>query len=1336
MRNKICSLLLTLSMVFMSVSSIQAAAIPAEEETIAADSSVLYDPPREDLDEADSAGEDETADEADSAEEDDAADEADSAKKDEAADEADSAVEDETADILEDEADSAEKDEAADILEDAVEDDAADIDVASLSPQEYASWKANLVRENDADFSLASEAGDLPGAAGHTLTNNYLGAYIQPNGQFTLSTTGGDPQNPNDDSKLLLYQNDLSAATSQTLVRVDGKDYWFHRNITDIELASDSKSCVVTARLKFSLDEPTTENDTQIEVKQTLTLETNAYTGLEDTFSIRYEAVNLSSAAKEIGFRLMLDTMLDDNDAAPFRVRGQAVTTQREFNGAQVPEYWQAFDNLTNPSVISTGFLYKTIDERPDKVQFIDWNNVQDKPWDVTLDNTQALQDSSVAIYFDPLIVSSGSSRNAGTYYGVSSFTKEGDVDGKLAVAIFAPTTLDKNDQGTGYVPDPFGVMVYVANIGGSDASDVEVLLDLAGTPQILQTDPGRSNSASTPWALLSDGESVNDAYSIWAYPQSTDKTVPYQITVSADYAGVPITPKIFDLTLELPKLASADQSVKTVIFDKNDGSGEIHATETVASGAFVPTPAEPVRTGYTFKGWYSNAKCTGLSWYNEANSLQGYPVTANITLYAGWKTGDTKTFEKPNDWFSFTNSYGTFPNTYSLTADFLTYLLQGEAASTQQAIRSYISSSWGGSCFGMSAVASLTKAGILTPGFFQTNATRLYDLKKPAESQNICNLINFYQLVCLTPQTNSKLGMLAGQTLAKANETVVKAVQDSAYPVVICMNTTSRSNGSVVAGGGHAVVGYGIKQDAGNYLIDIWDPNDMNNSLVLTISGDYQNATFDRVYSGNTMWWTYAVYKVEDAPNDFNYKNIEQYLRGIGWSPNAAEGVADNSRSSLITSYTDFSIALLNSAGQTLKQAEVSNVNDYGVPTLDIQFIRFQNELSDADLRSLYSVPALGTGEYYVIEPSASANSLAGTFLTALENDDNSTGFLASVDAADAGKIIIRSSGEVKTAFNSEAQQTIQTTLNSAETAWNTVTVKGADTGFTVSPSSDETIIASANSVNVEVTAGDVFNEISFDNVTAIASGVAVAPEAEGSRVVSVTGPGISITPQTLGYAVIFHSQAGSPVENEEDYFNVAAGSTIRQPSDPVRPSYIFGGWFKDQNYTSQWNFSTDTVASDTNLYAKWTFDLDYYHVVTFRSEGANDQIVVVGDGESITAEDTPFAPALLPPGGAVGAIPFAGYWNRSLDSIIGEMIVTANHDNQYGNVTSHEGTPTMLDVVKILRNVAGYNVDFSLGEWAAAHVRGVDGDLDMLDVVRLLRHVAGYNVTLGPDQ
>mgnify|MGYP002795872453 CR=1 FL=1 len=78
-----------------------------------------------------------------------------------------------------------------------------------------------------------------------------------------------------------------------------------------------------------------------------------------------------------------------------------------------------------------------------------------------------------------------------------------------------------------------------------------------------------------------------------------------------------------------------------TVTFDYNYQGAPAASTERVTFGDSVAEPADPVRSGYVFIGWYTEAEVT------ESTEQYDFtlPVEENITLYAGWQTdegGDT----------------------------------------------------------------------------------------------------------------------------------------------------------------------------------------------------------------------------------------------------------------------------------------------------------------------------------------------------------------------------------------------------------------------------------------------------------------------------------------------------------------------------------------------------------------------------------------------------------------------------------------------------------------------------------------------------------------------
>ena len=98
--------------------------------------------------------------------------------------------------------------------------------------------------------------------------------------------------------------------------------------------------------------------------------------------------------------------------------------------------------------------------------------------------------------------------------------------------------------------------------------------------------------------------------------------------------------------------------------------------------------------------------------------------------------------------------------------------------------------------------------------------------------------------------------------------------------------------------------------------------------------------------------------------------------------------------------------------------------------------------------------------------------------------------------------------------------------------------------------------------------------------------------------------------------YTVSFDSNGGSTVS---PITGVNHGSIITKPADPAKSGYIFGGWFKEETLTNQWNFSTDTVTANTILYAQW----DQSVPVGIGFSGFSDETVdLSGDRENDIAK------------------------------------------------------------------------------------------------------------------
>ena len=83
--------------------------------------------------------------------------------------------------------------------------------------------------------------------------------------------------------------------------------------------------------------------------------------------------------------------------------------------------------------------------------------------------------------------------------------------------------------------------------------------------------------------------------------------------------------------------------------------------------------------------------------------------------------------------------------------------------------------------------------------------------------------------------------------------------------------------------------------------------------------------------------------------------------------------------------------------------------------------------------------------------------------------------------------------------------------------------------------------------------------------------------------------------------YMVSFESNGGSAVSGE----SVTYGTLVTEPNEPTRTGYTFSGWFADENLTSSWDFSADTMGpADVTLYAGWTINT---YTVSYDSNGGS---------------------------------------------------------------------------------------------------------------------------------
>ncbi|BBF44040.1 hypothetical protein lbkm_2728 [Lachnospiraceae bacterium KM106-2] len=238
------------------------------------------------------------------------------------------------------------------------------------------------------------------------LTNDYLSVAVGYSGKFTIGTTEGNLNYTTDNDKKLLFGHP-DPDTSETLIMIDGNEYFFDAD--SVQTISNGNVVLAT----MNIDEK------GIVITQKISFYTNTSTGRGDTVKISYSVNNISGMSHQVGIRIMLDTMLADNDAAPFKITGYGnVTKEKVLSGSEITQTYQVYDDLDAPTTMATGTLWLGKDRHPDKVQYCNWSDIKDSKWNHQVEDDGYLGDSAVGIYFNPVNIVAGGNTSVNTYYG------------------------------------------------------------------------------------------------------------------------------------------------------------------------------------------------------------------------------------------------------------------------------------------------------------------------------------------------------------------------------------------------------------------------------------------------------------------------------------------------------------------------------------------------------------------------------------------------------------------------------------------------------------------------------------------------------------------------------------------------------------------------------------------------------------------------------------------------------------------------------------------------------------------------------------------------------
>jgi hypothetical protein len=189
-----------------------------------------------------------------------------------------------------------------------------------------------------------------------------------------------------------------------------------------------SSSCVVTEDLQFV---------------------SSADATLADGLRVTYTMENISQRDAAIGLRLLLDCWLGEKSQAHFRTDQRPKLTEELLLDSRSPDTWiSSPGDKAELMILLTGLGLV----RPDQVIFANWKRLNDEPWNLDVVPGRSftllpysVNDSAVALYWQPTVVAKGTNRVVATIVG--SFNEKGypvrsaAVDAATA-ALFAKSVL------------------------------------------------------------------------------------------------------------------------------------------------------------------------------------------------------------------------------------------------------------------------------------------------------------------------------------------------------------------------------------------------------------------------------------------------------------------------------------------------------------------------------------------------------------------------------------------------------------------------------------------------------------------------------------------------------------------------------------------------------------------------------------------------------------------------------------------------------------------------------------------------------------------------------
>ncbi len=245
------------------------------------------------------------------------------------------------------------------------------------------------------------------------ISNDYLKLVVEHDAskqleylRFQLETNLGEEHNSNDDNRSMLYKNFFSGYTT---ININGELFIYGTGTDTMSPYFDIENYQHVSAQQFN----------GVEVEQRLCFDKGFSDLHNDMLKITYTVKNNIEDAN-VGIRIMIDPMLDDDDSGYLKTNDVTFTNEVTFLDSNIPDVW-SLESTVYPEMHAYGKIHSGY--IPDKLIFGQWSSLYDNRWDYNVDDNQNNGDSAVAFLWNEKTIRMGESNTYTAYYGVKNYS-------------------------------------------------------------------------------------------------------------------------------------------------------------------------------------------------------------------------------------------------------------------------------------------------------------------------------------------------------------------------------------------------------------------------------------------------------------------------------------------------------------------------------------------------------------------------------------------------------------------------------------------------------------------------------------------------------------------------------------------------------------------------------------------------------------------------------------------------------------------------------------------------------------------------------------------------